>query len=428
MPSRARHGHARPSGGKDEDGTLLLTPSVPEARDPGAQDPDAATVALLRPLRAAMGITRLAEITHLDRIGLPVFAAMRPNARSVTVSQGKGLTRDAARVSALMEAVESWHAEHIAAPLRLAAAEELAGLRLVDLDRLACRAGRRPDRALPCLWVEGRTLVEGAGVWLPYEVAHTDYRLPQPPALGCYPVSSNGLGAGRTRAAALRHALCELIERDAYSLWQQLPPRARAATAVAPASVGDPASAAILGQLGNAGFASALFDLTGDLAVPAFLAVILDRRQADGHPGLGTACHPDCDVALRKALLEAVQVRTSYIAGARDDFAPIEFEPVGIAAKVQALEGLLRLAGEAPRSLAARAVPAGAPADDAPAQLAWLAARLAAAGMTEIVVLDLDRPEIGLPVVRVVVPGLEGCADDSDYRPGERALRLRTAA
>ena len=88
----------------------------------------------------------------------------------------------------------------------------------------------------------------------------------------------------------------------------------------------------------------------------------------------------------------------------------------------------LRLAGEAPRSLAARVVPAGAAADDAPAQLAWLAARLAAAGMTEIVVLDLDRPEIGLPVVRVVVPGLEGCADDSDYRPGERALRLRAAA
>ena len=58
--------------------------------------------------------------------GLPVFAAMRPNARSVTVSQGKGLTRDAARVSALMEAVESWHAETIEAPLRLASAAELA--------------------------------------------------------------------------------------------------------------------------------------------------------------------------------------------------------------------------------------------------------------------------------------------------------------
>lgn len=57
----------------------------------GATDAeDAATVARLRPLQAAMGITRLADVTGLDRIGVPVFAAIQPNARSVAVSQGKG--------------------------------------------------------------------------------------------------------------------------------------------------------------------------------------------------------------------------------------------------------------------------------------------------------------------------------------------------
>ena len=88
-----------------------------------------------------MGITRLADLTGLDRIGVPVFAAVRPNSRSVATSQGKGLTPDAARAAALMEAVESWHAERIELPLRLASADELRGGRLIDLARVPLRAG-----------------------------------------------------------------------------------------------------------------------------------------------------------------------------------------------------------------------------------------------------------------------------------------------
>jgi ribosomal protein S12 methylthiotransferase accessory factor len=59
------------------------------------------TLARLRPLLAGMGITRVADITGLDRIGIPVFVACRPNSRSLAVSQGKGLDADAARVSAI---------------------------------------------------------------------------------------------------------------------------------------------------------------------------------------------------------------------------------------------------------------------------------------------------------------------------------------
>jgi ribosomal protein S12 methylthiotransferase accessory factor len=66
----------------------------------------------------AMGITRLANVTGLDVIGIPVYMAVRPNSRSITVSQGKGLDREAARVSALMESAEAWHAETVNLPWR----------------------------------------------------------------------------------------------------------------------------------------------------------------------------------------------------------------------------------------------------------------------------------------------------------------------
>ena len=65
-----------------------------------------------------MGITRVAVLTGLDVIGIPVAAAVRPNSRSVAVHQGKGVTLDAAKASAVMEAVECFHAENIALPLR----------------------------------------------------------------------------------------------------------------------------------------------------------------------------------------------------------------------------------------------------------------------------------------------------------------------
>ncbi len=71
----------------------------------------AETLARLRPLAAAMGITRLGNITGLDRIGIPVAVAVRPNSRSVSVAQGKGLDLPQAMASALMEACEGFHAE-----------------------------------------------------------------------------------------------------------------------------------------------------------------------------------------------------------------------------------------------------------------------------------------------------------------------------
>src|SRR5258708_21974963 len=83
------------------------------------------TVAHVKTLMPRLGITRIANLTGLDRIGVPVVAVYRPNSRSVAVSQGKGLNLPAAQASGLMESVETYHAENIAHPLRLASYREL---------------------------------------------------------------------------------------------------------------------------------------------------------------------------------------------------------------------------------------------------------------------------------------------------------------
>ena len=383
--------------------------------------PPAETVARLRPLMPALGITRLADVTGLDRIGVPVFQAVRPLSRSVSVSQGKGLDAVAARASALMEAAETWHAERAEVPLRLARERDLRvrGLPLVDTDALPRVAGSAYGPGSPILWAEGRGLGTGRPAWVPYEIVHTDYTLPLPAGSGHFLASTNGLASGNARDEAVCHGLCELVERDAVTLWFRLDARAQAASAVDLATVDDPACRGTIDRVRAAGLDLVAWDATSDLGVPAFLCLLLDAREPEvGHGGLGAGCHPAREVALLRALTEAVQVRMTYISGARDDIAAGEYSS---GTRAERLATARRLAAHrAATGLEFRELPTRAHPDFA-ANLAWLLERLGAAGLDEPIVVDLSRPEIGVAVVRVVAPGLEGPDDHPSYAPGRRA-------
>ena len=374
----------------------------------------------VRALMQRMGVTRLADVTGLDRLGIPVFVAVRPNSRSVATSQGKGLSTAAARLGALMEAAETWHAERVAAPLRLAAANELDGP-VIEVDLLPRGRDAPLDRDRPILWLAGRRLRTGAPAWVPFELVHTDYRLPAPPAADCFQLTSSGLAAAPSRDVAVRHAVCELIERDALTLWSQRAPRERLGHLVHPEALGSAELVALRHALTAAGFSIGLADITSDLGLPCALAVLADRCEPDGHPGLGTACDPDPARAALRALLEAAQVRTSYIAGSRDDLAPDEYGIAGLRAKRDFVAPLLT------KATPSRAWPSGTPELGAEPgeQIAAVGERLARAGLAEPVLVDLGRPETGLAVVRVLAPGLEGNSDDPAYRPGARALAVR---
>ena len=70
------------------------------------------TLSAIEPLLPQFGITRVCDITHLDRPSIPTCCALRPTARVMQVSNGKGTTLTAAKVSALMESIELFHAEN----------------------------------------------------------------------------------------------------------------------------------------------------------------------------------------------------------------------------------------------------------------------------------------------------------------------------
>jgi YcaO-like protein with predicted kinase domain len=378
------------------------------------------TVRRVTLLMPRMGITRVANVTGLDRIGVPVVMVCRPNARSLAVAQGKGLDLSAATASGLMEAAELYHAEHIELPLKFGTHAALSHAHsFVDVDRLPRVSHSRFHSNLVMLWVEGLDLVSGETRWLPYESVRADFTLPAPPGSGCFDCSSNGLASGNTMAEAVCHAICEIIERDATTLWNRLPPKDRARTGLDLASVADEACRQVLDRLEKADFDVAAWETTSDIAVPAFFALITDRRNPQNHSGIGAGAHPSPAIALLRALTEAVQVRTTYISGTRDDLHPEEYAE---AERTRRQRIAARLYAEHMPGRAFGAIPDRS-SDHFTGDLDWLLSRLKAVGIEEVVAVDLSKNGLALSVARVVIPGLEGPDDHDAYVPGERARR-----
>ena len=145
----------------------------------------------------ALGISRLTDITRLDRLGLPVCASVRPRGQTLRVHAGKGLTLVEARVGALMEAIEFAVAEQASAAgsdASLTVAELAAqfgrGLRWIDFAPLlgvAIEPGRRVA-AVRC-----EDLQRGTPVLVPAELVFVPAPVEDGPAL--FGWSTNGLAA-----------------------------------------------------------------------------------------------------------------------------------------------------------------------------------------------------------------------------------------
>src|SRR5215216_3712797 len=157
-----------------------------------------------------VGITRLANVTGLDHIGIPVVQAIRPNSRSLSVSQGKGVDLASAKVSAMMEAIELWHAERIEKLCLFASYTAIRTQReVVDLDVLPLVRGARIWPEEQRCWLRGWDLLRKEEVWVPFEVVSMN-TVGIVQANLTFLATSNGLASGNHVLEAVEHALCEV--------------------------------------------------------------------------------------------------------------------------------------------------------------------------------------------------------------------------
>ncbi|WP_421699744.1 YcaO-like family protein [Ancylobacter sp.] len=276
----------------------------------------------LEPFVGHLGITRVADLTDLDVLGIPVWSAIRPGSRSLCVSAGKGISHDVAWTSAVLESAEQALAEDAPALVSVVCSpRELArkGLLSVPLERQSrCAASWLPlDRELA--WVKGLSWRTGEWVYAPYELVGMDMATEAPWNTQQFRVSSVGLASGADLESAITHGLSELVEDDAIFA-TLLPSEVHASPLDFDLERGRGLQA-LVERLAAHGLEAQFARAPTDLKLPVVLAALvsLGNQGETRNYFCGSACDTELESAALSALLEAVQCRGIFVSGARDD-------------------------------------------------------------------------------------------------------------
>lgn len=365
------------------------------------------TLARISPHLQRCGITRCADVTQLDNMGVPVYCAIRPTAAVLQVSNGKGLTHASAKVSALMEGIEFFHCEN-PDPSHLQVnsmrALRAAGSAFVEpatiagfLDNSYCSDDYQME------WTSAQSLMTGDTVQVPASAVFFH----REPSL--HMTTTNGLASGNHLLEATLHGLYELIERDAAAglLGQARIPIKEKCKVMDLASVDDPDLQHLAQMATHTGSRLVLLWVESAIPIYTFWAILMNEQSwisgSTFNTGWGT--HVDPSVAASRAITEAIQSRVTMIHGAREDalIKPV-FRKAQDVWGSKAFQYFMNLAADTDWAQLAHGVP-GVDKDLA-RTLELLLDQLVAAGHPEVLRCDLTKPDINIPVVRLVAPTL----------------------
>jgi ribosomal protein S12 methylthiotransferase accessory factor len=228
--------------------------------------------------------------------------------------------------------------------------------------------------------------------YLPTSLLYFFYRGP-----AAFHADSNGCAAGNTLEEAIVQGFLELVERDSYAIWWYN--RLRRAE-VDLRQFDDSYIRDLQTQLAETGRRLWVLDITSDLGVPTYVAILHWIQNGQENIEFGSGAHFDKRIALLRALTELNQ------------FMSIGLMDGGTGEK-PSLDGTKPLRLQEHPFL----TPTGNPADqpDPGATVGFLhntrgqvdaCVDIAKRAGLDFLVLDQTRPDVGVPVVRVIVPGL----------------------
>jgi ribosomal protein S12 methylthiotransferase accessory factor YcaO len=398
--------------------------------------PPEKTLLAVEGITGKIGVTRIGNITHLDRLGIPNYSVVLPGTEDyIWVYSGKGFTMKQARTSGLMEAIERYSSlpGSYERPLIRGSYFELSKRYNILSPDDVCEPLSVPYRDDMIMdYIEGLDLVSYEQILVPAALALFRYTQ-HGKAVNPFSFShTNGLASGNVLEEAICHALCEVIERDASSLAElrssafpfhlikiltnKFKESGYAINEIASdAMVDEPNLFPMLDLEGDifqparnlvdkfkaANISLIIKEITSDVGISTFNAASVEwLTQNYGYLAEGTGTHPDARIALVRAITELAQTRAANIQGARDDLRKINYVGENSEDKRswQFLnsDSKVRLSGV--KSYYNQNI-----LDD----IRLILNQLKAVGLKKAIVVDLTVPWIEIPVVRAIVPGLE---------------------
>jgi len=368
------------------------------------------TLAHAQRIAPLVGITRVTETTCLDRIGVPVFASIRPRAMpgSLCVSAGKGLTADEARIGAYMEAIELAYVEPhrsqvqmfrgVAGDLLDAAARPEAIFELCPVTPISATT--------PLHCCHAFDIRTGEQVVVPAE--RVLYPILPRDGGGLFGSDGNGVASGNTLDEATLHGMAEVIERDVQSFMFPIEARSHR---VDNATLPEPLKT-LAARLDRDGFDLYIRYAPNVFELPYFTVGLIERGvEFAGHRGDGL--HPASSIAVTRAVCEAIQSRLTDIHGGRDDLSMHRYQERPPAwAAVERTAGMNRwvdrMSSTASGTISFSEIPDGAAdAPDVPSGIRLLLERLDRVGCSRVFRAVHTPPDSPLVVVRIIVPRLE---------------------
>ena len=385
------------------------------------------TLLKMLPLAKKIGITRLANVTGLDSIGMPTWLAVRPLAKSLTVSQGKGITNDLAKVSALMESVELYHAEEFVPTDTYSSLHQASNNTntFVDPLLLPLKQSKSINVNEEFEWTEASGYFSEKTFFIPRHMVCMDgsLALVQPTP---FVSSSNGLASGNNIQEAVLHAALEVIERDQLSFWLiSTLKTARSKTRIDLKTINNSICNDLLDEIDNAGLNVAIWYATTTLPIPVFVCTVFDsnNKTVYSQRASGYGCHPFKHIALSRAITEAIQSRLTHISGSRDDSGWLKYtEDLPTSSpKNQAWSNSILLE---PVTFDYSIIPECEKRTTADEYLADIQGILYNSGMGEILYLNLTQLDVGIDVCHVTIPNIEYNANKDHYTPGKRMIHF----
>ncbi|WP_299525072.1 YcaO-related McrA-glycine thioamidation protein [uncultured Methanobrevibacter sp.] len=367
------------------------------------------------------GITRITEITHLDRIGIPVFSAIRPTAQDggISIYGGKGITSNHAKASAMMEGFERYSAEKQESDKTIIATLNEINGNYINPKSLNLPRDFSEDllETMNLEWSMSKDLISGEDYYIPSNAIYHPY-VPENNVQGLFKGNTNGLASGNILEEAILHGIFEVIERDAWSIFELTHKNSKQ---IDLESIDNDNIIQLLNKYHENGINIKLMNLTADINVPTIAASADDTVLKDaGLLSLGIGTHLNPGIAILRALTEVAQSRATQIQGAREDTVRADF------ARKAGYERMKRINNhyfEDETDKLSFSDIEDKSTNSINQDIEIVKDELIKNGLDKILYTDLTRPELGVNVVRVVIPTMELYSLDNT-RAGDRCLKF----
>ena len=376
-------------------------------------------------LRTA-GITRITEITHLDRVKIPVFSSIRPTAQSggVSVYAGKGATVEQARASAMMEGFERYSAEKQdidQEKISISAYNEIKNDSVLNpRDLLLPKSFENQNIEMQKLeWIEAEEIISESPILVPANAVFHPYipnREIKPSAMAMFKGNTNGLASGNVIEEAVLHGIFEVVERDAWSIFELTK---RNKKQIDLDTIENETVSELVEKFSSQGIKIKLMDITADLKIPTIVASADDTVLKDAALlTLGVGTHLNPEIAAIRALSEVAQSRATQIHGTREDTVRADFmRKAGYENMKRTNKDYFVEEDEKINLSDIENKITGSIKRDIEVSIE----EVQKAGLDKVIYYDLTREEIGVNVARVIIPKAElYCLDEE--RLGNRAL------